>query len=203
MCALVRNDIFLFDNEDEKAYTDYEVILMKKEEILSYIRLFLAPVLVMLLGLILIVNPDSATVLISKILGGVIILIGIGAGIAAIFNKKGRTAKAITAVVMAFVGGWLVNNPLALAAWLGRFIGVLLVIDGLQDIAELRRFGKSFLMPLIVAIVGVVLILMPMTTSRLVFTLCGVVVLIIGAAMLLDRIKSKPRLKSSDIVDAE
>ena len=182
----------------------YEVIPMKKEEILSYIRLFLIPVLVMVLGLILIFNPDSATVLISKILGSVIILIGIASGVSAIFNERGRSAKAITAVVMAIVGGWLVNNPLALAQWISRFIGVLLVINGLQDIGELRRFGKTFLLPLIVAIVGVVLVVMPMTTSRLIFTLCGIVVLIIGGAMLLDRLKSKPRLKSrSDIIDAE
>jgi len=177
---------------------------MKKQEILSYIRLFLAPVLVMLLGLILIVNPDSATAFVSKIMGSIIILIGVGFGISAIFEKKGRSAKAITAVVMAVAGGWLVNNPLALAAWIGRFIGVLLIIDGIQDILELRRFGKTFLMPLIVAIVGVILVVMPMTTSRLVFTLCGIVVLIIGAAMLLDRLKSKPRLKTAgDIIDAE
>ena len=182
----------------------YEVIPMKKEEILSYIRLFLIPVLVMVLGLILIFDPDSATVLISKILGSVIILIGIASGVSAIFNERGRSAKAITAVVMAVVGGWLVNNPLALAQWISRFIGVLLVINGLQDIGELRRFGKTFLLPLIVAIVGVVLVVMPMTTSRLIFTLCGIVVLIIGGAMLLDRLKSKPRLKSrSDIIDAE
>jgi len=177
---------------------------MKKEDIISYIRLFLPPVLVMLLGLILIFNPDSATALISKLLGGVIILIGIGSGVSAIFSKKGRGAKAITAVVMAIVGGWLVNNPLALAQWISRFIGVLLVINGIQDIGELRRFGKTFLMPLILTVVGAVLILMPMTTSRLVFTLCGIVVLILGTAMLLDRLKSKPRLKTSgDIVDAE
>lgn len=177
---------------------------MKKQELISMIKLFLAPVLVILLGFILIFNPDSATALISKLLGGIIILIGVASGISAIFEKKGRTAKAIVAVVMALVGGWLVNNPLALAAWIGRFIGVLLVIDGLQDIQELRKCGKTFLLPLIVAVVGVVLILMPMTTSRLVFTICGVVVLVIGAAMLLDRLKSRPRLKSAgDIIDAE
>ena len=177
---------------------------MKKQEILSYIRLFFAPVLVMLLGLILIVNPDSATALVSKLLGTVIILIGVGFGISAVFDSHGRSIKAITSVVMAIVGGWLVKNPLALATWLGRFVGVLLVIDGLQDMVELRRFGKRFRMPLLVTLVGVVLILMPMTTSRLVFTLCGIVVLIIGAVMLLDRMRSKPRLNShSDIIDAE
>ena len=177
---------------------------MKKEDILSYVRLFLAPVLVILLGLILIINPDSATALISKILGGILILICIAFGISAIFEARGRTVKAIVAVVLAIVGGWLVNNPLALAAWLGRFIGVLLIIDSLQDIAELRRFGKRYLLPLVLAIVGVVLVVMPLTTSRLVFSLCGVVVLVIGCIMLFDRLKSKPRLKSADdIIDAE
>lgn len=177
---------------------------MKKQDILSYIRLFLAPVLVILLGLILIINPDSATALISKLMGTIIILIGVGFGISAIFEKKGRAAKATAAVVMAVAGGWLVKNPLALAAWIGRFIGVLLIIDSIQDIMELRRFGKTFLLPLILAVVGAVLVLMPMTTSRLVFTLCGIVVLIIGVAMLLDRLRSKPRLKSADdIIDAE
>ena len=193
----------LFDTAPGNDYNDYEVILMKKEEISSYIRLFLAPVLVMVLGLILVINPDSATAFVSKILGTVIILIGIGFGVSAIFEKRGRSAKAITAVVMAIVGGWLVKNPLALAAWLGRFIGVLLVIDGLQDMGELRRCGKRFLLPLVVTVLGAVLILMPMTTSRLVFTLCGVVVLIMGAVMLLDRFRTKPKLKDSNIVDAE
>lgn len=177
---------------------------MKKQEMISFVRLFFVPVLIMVLGLILIFNPDSATVLITKALGSIIILIGIASGISAIFEKKGRSAKAITAVVMAVVGGWLVKNPLALAAWISRFIGVLLVINGLQDIGQLRRFGKTFFMPLIVTAIGAVLILMPMTTSRLVFTLCGVVVLIIGGAMLLDRLRTQPRLKSAgDIIDAE
>ena len=178
---------------------------MKKQEILAMIRLFFAPVLVILLGLILIFNPDSATVLISKAMGSIIILIGVGFGISALFEEKGRVAKAITSVVMAVAGGWLVNNPLALAAWIGRFIGVLLVIDGIQDIQDLRRCGRTFFLPLILTVIGVVLVVMPMTTSRLVFTLCGVVVLIIGLAMLVDRLKDRPKLQpgNSNIIDAE
>jgi TonB family protein len=39
-------------------------------------------------------------------------------------------------------------------------------------------------MPLIVAILGGILLLMPMTASRLAFRLCGLVVLVIGCAML-------------------
>lgn len=177
---------------------------MKKQELFAYIRLFLAPVLVILLGLILVINPDSATAFVSKALGTLLILIAVAFGVGAIFEAQGRTVKSIVAVVLAVVGGWLMRNPLALAAWLGRFIGVLLVIDSLQDIAELRRFGKRYLLPLVLAIVGVVLVVMPLTTSRLVFSAIGVVVLLIGGIMLLDRLKGRPKLKSpDDIIDAE
>lgn len=176
---------------------------MKKQEILSLLKLFLAPALVIALGVILIIHPDTASALISKIIGWIIILIAVGTGVSAIFNAKGRIAKGITAVVMAVVGGWLVNNPLALAAWIGRIIGILLVIDGIEDIFQLRRRGMSFLMPLIITVVGAILVLMPMTTSRLVFTLCGIVVLIAGVGMLVERLKHK-RLNgpSDDIIDA-
>lgn len=179
---------------------------MTKQEILSPVKLFLAPVLVILLGLILIINPDSATALISKILGGILILMAIGTGISAIFNESSRVGKGIFAVILAVAGGWLNSNPLALAAWIGRIIGILLIIDGVQDILELRKQGKTFLLPLIVTVIGAVLVLMPMTTSRLVFALCGVVVLLVGVAMLLDRLKGKKRLnqpKDPDIIDAE
>ena len=177
---------------------------MKKDEIFSLLRLILAPVLVIALGLVLIWNPDSATALISKILGWILICIAVGIGLSAVFQESGRVGKGIAAVLFAVAGGWLVRNPLALAAWIGRFVGVLLVIDGLQDIANLRRAGRRFMMPLIATAVGVILVVMPMATSRLVFTLCGVVVLVIGVGMLLERLRGKKRLESSkdDIIDA-
>ena len=102
------------------------------------------------------------------------------------------------------MGGWLTNNPLALAAWVGRFVGILLVVDGIQDIIHLKNQGQRFALSLIVTVVGAVLILLPMTTTRLVFSLCGGVVLIIGIVMLLDRLKGRKQLNSGDsnIIDA-
>lgn len=177
---------------------------MKKDEIISIIRLLLAPVLVIVLGLVLIFHPDSASALISKILGWILICIGVGVGISAVFRDSARIFKGIVAVIFAAVGGWLVKNPLALAAWIGRIIGALLIIDGVQDMANLRKVGKGFLMPLTVTVVGAILVLMPMTTSRLVFSLCGIVVLIVGVGMLLERLKGKKRLDGpkDDIIDA-
>ena len=177
---------------------------MKKQNIFTFLKLFFAPLLVIALGLILIVNPDSASALISKIIGWIIILTGIGFGISAIGSERGRIPKGIAAVVLAMVGGWLVKNPLALAAWIGRIIGILLIFDGIDDIGQLRKQGMTFRMPLILTIVGVILVVMPMTTSRLVFSLCGVVVLLVGVGMLLDRIRDRKRLNASsdDIIDA-
>lgn len=177
---------------------------MNKEKLFSLVRELFAPVALILLGALLLFNPDSASALISKLLGWGLIAFAIGFGIAAIASPNGRTGKSVTAVILAIVGGWLTHNPLALAAWVGRFVGILLVVDGIQDIIHLKNQGQRFALPLIVTVVGAVLILLPMTTTRLVFSLCGGVVLIIGIVMLLDRLKGRKQLNSGDsnIIDA-
>ena len=49
-----------------------------------------------------------------------------------------------------------------------------------------------------------VLMVLPLTTSRLVFAVCGIVVLLLGVGMLLDRLKQLHYLPSGkdDIIDA-
>ena len=177
---------------------------MNKEKLFSLVRELFAPVALILLGAMLLFNPDSASAFVSKLLGWGLIACAVGFGIAAVASPKGRTGKTIAAVALAVVGGWLTNNPLALAAWVGRFVGILLVVDGIQDIVHMRAQNQRFLLPLVATLVGAVLILLPMTTTRLVFSLCGAVVLIIGIVMLLDRLKGRKQLHSgdSDIIDA-
>lgn len=177
---------------------------MNKDKIFSLIRELFAPVALILLGALLLFNPDSASVLIAKLLGWGMIAFAIGFGFAAVSSPNGRTGKTIAAVTLAVVGGWLTSNPLALAAWIGRLVGILLVVDGVQDLIRLKHQGQRFVLPLIVTAVGAVLILLPMTTTRLVFSLCGGVVLVIGIVMLLDRLKNRKQLEggNSDIIDA-
>lgn len=177
---------------------------MKKKDILSAVQLYLAPVLVILLGVLLLVNPDSASVLLSKLIGGVLILVAVLFGIAALFSEK-KVFKLILALLTLNCGIILTRNPLLLASFAGRLVGLLLFIDGFGDLLNARRQGIRGLMPLIVTILGGVLILMPMTASRLVFSLCGLAVTAIGVVMLLDRIRHR-RLPGGDndpnIIDA-
>jgi len=178
---------------------------MKKQEFFSILRFLLAPILVIALGLLLLIHPDSASVLLSRLLGGLLTLLGIGFGIAALFRDRGRIGGLITAAALLIFGGVLSANPLLLAAFAGRVAGLLLVIDGLGDMVQAHRRGVRFLLPLLVTILGGILVLLPMTASRLVFSLCGLAVTVIGVFMLLDRLRLR-RLNGGDedpnIIDA-
>lgn len=178
---------------------------MKKQDILSLVQLLLVPVLLILLGLILVVNPDTASVLISKLLGYVLTLCAIGTGLAAIFSRTKRVTKGICAVVLAMVGGWLMMHPLWLTAWISRFLGMLILVNSGMDLIFALKQNRNVIFHAAAVAVGALLILMPMSASRLVFTLCGVAVLAIGGVMLYDRIRGRRWLHEGDdpnIIDA-
>lgn len=177
---------------------------MKKNKILSIVYQFASPVALMILGAVLLLFPDSASVLVAKVLGWGILIAGIVFAVSAVASPGGTAGKVICAVVCLAVGGWLVKNPLVLAKGVGRFVGILLAIRGLQDLFQ-SVSGQGRLLSVVTAAIGVILILLPMTTSRVVFSLCGLVVLIIGIAMLVDRIRKRRFLKPGDdpnIIDA-
>ena len=171
-----------------------------------FLNKLLGPVLLIVLGLILTFSPDSASALIAAILGWVLIVTAIGCGIAAIVSPRGRVGKVICAIVFAIAGGWLHSHPLMLAAAIGRFCGMFLWISGIQSIRENRKLGRRALLPWITAVVGLLLFLfLPLSVSRFVFSLCGLVVLIAGIVMLLDNLRGSKRLdepKDPNIIDA-
>ena len=169
------------------------------------IKWLITPVILMILGLVLLLSPDSATTLVAQILGWILVAIGVGCVISAIGDRIGVVGKVLAALVFCGVGSWMILRPLALAAWIGRFVGVLLMIQGIQDILYLRSRHGSLFLPIVTAIVGAVLVVLPMTTSRLVFSVIGGVVLVIGIVMLIQRIRLRKLLEEPDdpnIIDA-
>lgn len=178
---------------------------MKKRDILSLLYQLASPVLLILLGLVLLFNPDSASAMISRLLGWVLTLVGIGIGIFAILDRRNAVTRGILSVGCVCIGGWLLANPLLLAAGIGRILGILIAVRGIRDLFLSKNRGHGQLLAIITAVVGIVLIVLPMTTSRLVFRVCGVVILLIGGAMLLDRLKDRRYLEDGgdpDIIDA-
>lgn len=176
---------------------------MKVEFFLSKL---LGPVILILLGLILLISPDSASALVANILGWVLIVAAIGCGIAALVSPAKRFGKVASAIIFAAAGGWLRAHPLMLAATIGRFCGLFLWISSIQNIRLNKKLGRRGILPWVTAVVGFGLIfIIPLSISRMVFSLCGLVVLIAGIVILLDNLKSQNRLdepQDPNIIDA-
>ena len=170
---------------------------MKKRKFLDAVNRFGMPVTTIILGLILLLVPDSASVVIAYGIGGILSLGGIVFVIGALLDRS--FSKGFWALACLSIGSTLMGNPLLLARNLGRFLGVLLAIEGGSC---LRKGNRVFGMVILAA--AVALVLSPMTLSRLVFSLCGVVVLLIGIGMFIDRLKNQRYLSKGDdnIIDA-
>ena len=161
----------------------------------------LAPVALMALGLVLFFVPDTGSILLSKILGWGLTLVGILAIFWTVFAREWR--KLVIGIVLVGIGSVLLAKPLALAAFVGRILGVVLAFRGIVEWTQsVNRQGK--LLCVAVTLVGVILILMPMSASRLVFSVCGFVLVVCGVMMLVQRLRQQRYLPKNrdDIIDA-
>lgn len=161
----------------------------------------LAPVALMALGLVLFFVPDTGSILLSKILGWGLTLVGILAIFWTVFAREWR--KLVIGIVLVGIGSVLLAKPLALAAFVGRILGVVLAFRGIVEWTQsVNRQGK--LLCVAVTLVGVILILMPMSASRLVFSVCGFVLVVCGIMMLVQRLRQQRYLPKNrdDIIDA-
>lgn len=170
---------------------------MKNMKFSEAVNQFGMSVTMILLGLILLLVPDSASVIIAYLIGGILTLGGIVFAIGALLNRS--ISKGFWAFVCLGLGSVLSGNPLLLARNLGRFLGILLAVEGGDC---LRKGNRVF--GVIILGAAIALVVSPMALSRLVFSLCGLVVLFIGIGMLADRLKHRKKLPRGDdnIIDA-
>ena len=176
---------------------------MKKHQISELVSRFATPVVLIVLGLVLIFCPDTASALISKVVGWGLLMAGIVIAVAMVVDSNWSVSKVLTVLTLVILGRWLMTHPLAWAAWGGRIIGLLLLLRGIRDFTQ-SAFTQGKVLSALTALLGLVLLLMPMTASRMVFSLCGVVVLAIGGGMLAERIWEKKNGEDDDpnIIDA-
>lgn len=174
-----------------------EVIFMKKLKFFDNLNQFGMPATLIIFGLILLIFPDSASVVIAYGVGILLLAAGLVFGVGALLDRQ--LSKAFWALVCLSVGGTLLGSPLLLARNVGRFLGILLAIEG----GSCLRKGSQFFGIVLLA-AAAALVLAPMTLSRLVFSICGLAVLIIGIVMLLSRLREARYLPKGDdnIIDA-
>lgn len=162
---------------------------MKKNDIFSLLQLCAMPVILMVLGLILLIRPDSAAILASNVIAWVLLCAGVGYGLYGILGGSyHRFSRLITAVICFTLGGLLLGNPLFLARNIGRVLGLILAVEGVENLCN---HSVSKAMAILTLVAAVVLLMAPMTASRLVFSLCGLILLVIGAAQLAERLRRR------------
>lgn len=176
---------------------------MKKNPVSALLSRYATPIVLIVLGLVLIFCPDTASALISKVAGWGLMMAGIVVAVAMVVDSDWSVSRILTVLVLAGLGRWLMTHPLAWAAWGGRIIGLLLLLRGIRDFTQ-SVFTQGKVLSVATAVLGLVLILMPMTASRMVFSLCGVVLLAVGGGMLAERIWEKKNWEDDDpnIIDA-
>ena len=177
---------------------------MKNNKLFDLISMLLGPVLLMVLGIILIVDPDSASALVAKVIAWALILTGTGLALKNLVSER-RKGQIVAAAISLVVGLWMLANPLILARSLGRILGLVIFLQA-ADFREWKNGIKVSGVSLVTAILGLILVLVPMTASRILFVIIGIVCLVIGVTEIVNRLHIRKKLDRDDgpdIIDVE
>lgn len=170
-------------------------------------------VLQILLGVILLTNPDFGSTVIATIIGWGLLILGGLALVYGILNWHGVSALwLVVSVLVAAVGIYVLRRPLMLAKLLGILLGAYLICQGvstLRSALELRHAGYGYsantALAVLLLVFGAILVFLPLTTSRVLMILAGLVMLVCGIINLVVRLRANKKLHNSspDIVDAD
>ena len=176
---------------------------MQKKTISYYLTNFGLHLLTILAGLILLLNPDGAVALVTKLIGWVLV-IGCAARLIslAVGNQlHWRMSTFFTGAALG-LGVLLLAKPLILANLMGTVFGILLLIEGLGNL----RAGGLSLATALTIVAGLVLIIIPRSLTQTLLAVFGIVLIFIGIVNLLDQFRATKRLNNGSnakIIDAD
>ena len=174
---------------------------MNTKKIESLLRTFGIHMLTVLGGLLLLLNPAGATALVTRVLGW--LLVGAGSArllLPVIGGRQVSGSEWVWNGICILAGLVLLSRPLILADLMGRVLGVMILVGGVQNLRD-GVDGKDLLSIL----AGVILLMMPRTLTNTVLVILGVVLMIIGIANIIARARTIKRLEGHDdpnIIDA-
>ena len=167
-------------------------------------------ILTILCGVILVLKPDTASALLAAVAGWALIAVGVAALIAGFAGDFGA-GSVVTGAVLLLAGAWLDRNPLMIASVLGFVVGFLVLRQGIRAMKNAqysKRNGGLWIpgavLAVVEALIGVRLMLSPLSISRLVLSIVGVVLIVIGVCNLVAHYRSVRYIpKSGGIIDAD
>ncbi|MBQ2576756.1 MAG: DUF308 domain-containing protein [Lachnospiraceae bacterium] len=91
-------------------------------------------VLMLVIGTICILNPDSVSNFLAKIIGVVLVLVAAIMFLGRISDERLRVPALIIAAMIAALGLFIFTNPNQFTYLIFLVFGIILVVDGLQDV---------------------------------------------------------------------
>lgn len=186
------------------------VVQMNKIDWKALLKTQTGSILMIVLGLVLAIHPDSASMVVSAVLGWVIIAVGVVILVGG-FLSGPDIGSILQGAFFLVIGSWLHRHPLMIASVLGVLLGILALRHGVQGVKGARRIRYSggmwipgMVLAVLELIVGVRLILSPLSVSRLVLTVAGIVMVLCGAAELAGSARGRRYIPGdSRIIDAD
>lgn len=163
--------------------------------IFSSVRL--SSVILILIGAVLLVRPDFGSKAVTLTLGWLLVIAG-GIGVASSIVSRMAFGYGTmgSSMMMLLFGILILSRPLMLASLFGVVLGAYLVFSGLGSFADagrLRSNGQGWIFGMIWGIIsviaGVYLIISPMTSSRLVMSVAGIMMIVCGAGSIVTHVK--------------
>lgn len=164
-------------------------------------RPWLKPALVCVLGLCLIFRPGSLTATVARGVGFLIALVGAGKLVSFFSGSKKDFLELCGAILLLVLGFAIIKNPVSLERQACRVIGIVLLLQAIRGFVSPCAAHEK-LSSTLCCVMGALLLVMPLTVSRLAVALCGGVVLVIGVGMVLDLLRGSRPGGEGDIIDA-
>lgn len=176
---------------------------------LNKIKLFLkrcgGEVFLIFCGAMLLLFPDTAVALVTKIIAWVLVAIGVFRVMKNLKDSAAYWGDWIYTVLCFLVGGYLLVNPLVISETIGRLLGLLLIFQGMSNLRT-NRYGSGKVLGILTVVAGVVLVVIPRTLINTLLGAAGLVLLIVGIINLVDKLRHNRYLnEGSDpkIIDAD
>lgn len=178
---------------------------MDFNRIWTFIKHFASELFLMLCGAVLILFPNSAVALVTKLMACILIGAGVIKAVQNLDRKTSDFGDWIWAAGYFLVGFYLLANPLTISKLAGRVLGLILMISGMQKYRR-ASYGSGRALGLVSLVAGVVLVVLPKTLINTLLGFCGIVLIVIGGINLLDKLRHDRYLdEGSDpnIIDAD
>ena len=166
----------------------------------------LSSVILILIGAVLLIHPDFGSRALTLTLGWMLVIAGgIGVAVSLYTRMMLGFGTAGGSLMMLLAGVLILSSPMMLASLFGLVLGAYLVFSGLGSFADARRLrsvGQPWALGMLwaaaTALVGLSLILSPMTSSRVVMRLAGLAMIVFGAGSIVTHARLSRFLRDQD-----